>query len=189
MRAPAHGNAQRGLPESTHCSESPRTTMPRSLHFPSPAHARIHTFLPIPAHERAQKGERGLRSHVQRGLRVVEAGPVLARSMSPSDQDVSTTPAMRWCNSSCSPFMSGSFHFHASPRTGGPRSLHFYESGVLTGQDRPEVGVRIPAFLSVPAHGGAQIPAFCQDRPAGGARIPAFLRVPAPGEAPIPTFL
>ena len=100
-----------------HFYEPLRTGMPRPLHFPSPAHARIHTFLPIPAHDRAQKGERGLRSHVQRGLRVVEAGPVIARSMSPSDQDVSTTPAMRRCNSSRSPFVSGSFHFHASPRT------------------------------------------------------------------------
>ena len=107
-----------------HFYEPLRTGMPRSLHFPSPAHARIHTFLPIPAHDRAQKGERGLRSHVQRGLRVVEAGPVIARSMSPSDQDVSTTPAMRRCNSSRSPFVSGSLHFSASPRTGGPRSLH-----------------------------------------------------------------
>ena len=112
-----------------HFYEPLRTGMPRSLHFPSPAHARIHTFLPIPAHDRAQKGERGLRSHVQRGLRVVEAGPVIARSMSPSDQDVSTTPAMRRCNSSRSPFVSGSLHFYGSARTGVPRSLHFYGSG------------------------------------------------------------
>ena len=67
-----------------------------------------------------------------------------ARSMSPSDQDVSTRPAMRRCNSSRSPFVSGSLHFYASPRTGGPQYLHFYESGALTGQDRPGVGVRIP---------------------------------------------
>ena len=106
FRVPAHGNAQ--IPT-----------------FPSPAHARIHRFSPIPAHDRAQKGERGLRSHVQRGLRVVEAGPVVARSMSLSDQDVSTTPAMRRCNSSRSPFVSGSLHFYGSPRTGGPRCLHF----------------------------------------------------------------
>ena len=53
------------------------------------------------------------------------ADPVIAQSMSPSDQDVSTTPAMRRCNSSRSPFVSGSLHFYRSPRTGGPRSLHF----------------------------------------------------------------
>ena len=108
-----------------HFYEPLRTGMPRSLHFPSPAHARILTFLPIPAHDRAQKGERGLRSHVQRGLRVVETGPIIARSMSPSDQDVSTTPAMRRCNPSRSPIVSGSLHFYASPHTGGPRSLYF----------------------------------------------------------------
>ena len=136
--------------------------MPRSLHFPGPAHARIHTFLPIPAHDRAQKGERGLRSHVQRGLRVVEAGPVVARSMSLSDQDVSTTPAMRRCNSSR--FASGSLYFYGSPRTGVPRSLHLYEPGALTGQDRPGVDVRILAFLRAPAHRRAQIPAFLRVR-------------------------
>ena len=158
LRAPAHGDAKRGVPESTHYSKSPRTAMPRSLHFPGPAHARIHTFLPIPAHDRAQKGERGLRSHVQRGLRVVEAGPVIARSMSPSDQDVSTTPAMRRCNSSRSPFVSGSLHFYGSTRPEGPISLHFYGSGALTGQNRPQGGLRIPAFLRVPAPKRAQIP-------------------------------
>ena len=143
-----------------HFYEPLRTGMPRSLHFPSPAHARIHTFLPIPAHDRAQKGERGLRSHVQRGLRVVEAGPVIARSMPPSDQDVSTTPAMRRCNSSRSPFVSGSLHFYGSKCTEVPRSLHFYGSGALTGQKSPQGGLRIPAFLRVPAPGGAPIPAF-----------------------------
>ena len=51
-----------------------------------------------------------------------------ARSMSPSDQDVSTTPDMRRCNSSRSPFVSGSLHFYPSPRTEVPQSLHFYES-------------------------------------------------------------
>ena len=83
-----------------------------------------------------------------------------ARSMSPSDQDVSTTPAMRRYNSNRSPFVSGSLHFYAPPRTGRPRSLHFYESGALTGQDRPEGGVRIPAFLRVPAHGRSRIHTF-----------------------------
>ena len=53
------------------------------------------------------------------------AGPAIAPSMSPSDQDVSTTPAMRRCNSNRSPVVSGSYHFYAYPRTGGPRSLHF----------------------------------------------------------------
>ena len=113
-------------PLHTHFADSPRTGMLRSLHVPGPAHAGIHTFdLPPRPTVRRKKSAAGLRSHVQRGLRVVEAGPIIARSMSPSDQDVSTTPAMRRCNSSRSPFVSGSFHFHASPRTGGPRSLHF----------------------------------------------------------------
>ena len=91
----------RRMPGSIHFYQSPRTTV------------------------RRKASAAGLRSHVQRRLRVVEAGPIIARSMSPSDQDVSTTPAMRRCNSSRSPFVSGSFHFHASPRTGVPRSLHF----------------------------------------------------------------
>ena len=143
-----HRNAQRGVSGPMHYSESPRAGMPRSLHFCGSGAqtsqdrreggARIHIFLPVPAHDRAQKGERGLRSHVQRGLRVVEAGPVTplgmcasiaparmgscgvlisfaARSMSPSDQDVSTTPAMRRCNSSRSPFVPESLHFYESP--------------------------------------------------------------------------
>ena len=124
------------MPGSIHSYQSPRTTV------------------------RRKASAAGLRSHVQRGLRVVEAGPVVARSMPPRDQDVSTTPAMRRCNSSRSPFVSGSLHFYGSPRTGGPRSLHFYEPGALTGQDRPAGGARIPAFLRVPAHGGAQILTF-----------------------------
>ena len=167
--------------------------MPRSLHFPFTAHARIHTFLPIPAHDRAQKGERGLRSHVQRGLRVVEAGPVIARSMSPSDQDVSTTPAMRRCNLSRSPFVSGSLHFYMSPHTGGPQSLHLYASGALTGQDRPAAGARIPAFSRVPATRGAQIPAFLRvrrsDRPKpspGGSPDPCIFPCPRARECPDP---
>ena len=90
----------RRMPGSIHSYQSPRTTV------------------------RRKASAAGLRSHVQRGLRVVEAGPVVARSMPPSDQDVSTTPAMRRCNSSRSPIVSGSYHFYASPRTGGPRSLH-----------------------------------------------------------------
>ena len=170
-----------------------RTGMPRSLHFPSPAHARIHTFLPIPAHDRAQKGERGLRSHVQRGLRVVEAGPVIARSMSPSDQDVSTTPAMRRCNSSRSPFVSGSLHFYGSKCTEVPRSLHFYGSGALTGQKSPQGGLRIPAFLRVPAPGGAPIPAFLRvrrpDRPKpspGGSPDPCIFTGPRARRCPDP---
>ena len=126
----------RRMPGSIHFYQSPRTTV------------------------RRKASAAGLRSHVQRGLRVVEAGPVIARSMSPSDQDVSTTPAMRRCNSSRSPFVSGSLHFYGSPRTGGPSSLHFYEPGALTGQDRPGGDVRIPAFLRAPADGRAQIPAF-----------------------------
>ena len=159
MRAPAHGDAQGGVPESTHYSESPRTGMPRSLHFPSPAHARIHTFLPIPAHDRAQKGECGLQSHVQRGLRLVEAGPAIARSMSPSDQDVSTTPAMRRCNSSRSPFVSGSLHFYRSPRTGGPRSLHFLRA---RRPDRPG-----------PSRGGCPDPCIFTGPDAGRRRNPS----------------
>ena len=60
--------------------------------------------------------------------------------MSPSDQDVSTTPAMRRCNSSRSPFVSGSLHFYGSKCTEVPRSLHFYGSGALTGQKSPQGG-------------------------------------------------
>ena len=74
-----------------------------------------------------QKGERGLRSHVQRGLRVVEADPVIARSMSPSDQDISTTPAMRRCNSSRSPFVSGSLNLT------GPRAREGPDPYIFTG--------------------------------------------------------
>ena len=85
----------RRMPGSIHSYQSPRTTV------------------------RRKASAAGLRSHVQRGLRVVEADPVIARSMSPSDQDVSTTPAMRRCNSSRPPFMSGSHHFYVSPRTEG----------------------------------------------------------------------
>ena len=89
--------------------------MPRSIHFYQSPRTAV----------RRKASAAGLRSHVQRGLRVVEAGPVIARSMSPSDQGVSTTPAMRRCNLSRSPFVTGSLHFYASPRTGGRRSLHF----------------------------------------------------------------
>ena len=85
----------------------------------------IHSYLSPRTTVRRKASAAGLRSHVQRGLRVVEAGPVVVRSMSPNDQDVSTTPAMRRCNSSRSPFVSGSLHFYTSPRTGGPGSLHF----------------------------------------------------------------
>ena len=45
-------------------------------------------------------------------------------------------------------------HFYVSPRPEGPQSLHFYESGGLTGQNRPQGGLRITAFLRVPAPGG-----------------------------------
>ena len=176
---PRTGMPRRWCPEPCNIPNPRARGCPDPSIFVSPAHARIHTLLPIPAHDRAQKGERGLRSHVQRGLHVVEAGPIIARSMSPSDQDVSTTPAMRRCNSSRSPFVSGSLHFYGSPRTGGPRSLHFYKPGALSGQDRPEVDVRIPGFLLVPGHGRAPIPAFLRvrrpDRPG-----------PCPGGSPDP---
>ena len=159
----------RSMPGSIHFDQSPRTTV------------------------RRKASAAALRSHVQRGLRVVEAGPVIARSMSPSDQDVSTTPAMRRCNSSRSPIVSGSLHFYASPCTGGPRSLHFHEPGALTGQDRPEVGVRIPAFLRAPAPGRAQIPAFLRlrrpDRPkpaSGGSPDPCIFMGPRARRCPNP---
>ena len=157
------------MPGSMHFYEPPRTGMPRGRFadpriFPSPRarecpdpyifHVRrmpgsIHFYQSPRTTVRRKASAAGRRSHVQRGLRVVEADPVIARSMSPSDQDVSTTPAMRRCNSSRSYFVSGSLHFYGSPRTGGPRSLIFYEPGALTGQDRPGVGVRILACLWV----------------------------------------
>ena len=154
----------RRMPGSIHSYQSPRTTV------------------------RRKASAAGLRSHVQRGLRVVEAGPVIARSMSPSDQDVSTTPAMRRCNSSRSPFVSGSFHFYGSKCTEVPRSLHFYGSGALTGQNRPRGGLQIPAFLRVPAPGRAQIPTFLRVRTRGGAETHPPERPRAPSRpAPPPT--
>ena len=81
--------------------------------------------------------------------------------------------------------MSGSLHFYGSPRPEGSRSLHFYESGALTGQNRPQGGLRIPAFLRVPAPRGAQIPAFLRvrrpDRPGpsrGGCPDPCIFTCP-----------
>ena len=82
----------RRMPGSTHFYQSPRTTV------------------------RRKASAAGLWSHVQRRLRVVEAGPIIARSMSPSDQDVSTTPAMRRCNSSRSPFMLSLIHISEPTR-------------------------------------------------------------------------
>ena len=157
------------MPGSIHFDQSPRTTV------------------------RRKASAAGLRSHVQRGLRVVEAGPVIARSMPPSDQDVSTTPAMRRCNSSRSPFVSGSLHFYGSKCTGGPRSLHFYGSGALTGQNRPRGGLQIPAFLRAPAPGRAQLPPFLRvrrsDRPKpspGGSPDPCIFTGPRARRCPDP---
>ena len=128
-----------------HFSEPPRTGMPREG-YPNPRiiprpparecpnpyifHLRrmpgsIHFYKSPRTTVRRKASAADLRSHVPRGLRVVEAGPVIARSMFPNDQDVSITPAKRRCNSIRSPFVSGSYHFYASPRTGVPRSLHF----------------------------------------------------------------
>ena len=120
----------------------------------------IHSYLSPRTTVRRKASAAGLRSHVQRRLRVVEAGPAIARSMSPSDQDVSTTPAMRRCNSSRSPFVSGSFHFMRPRARGCPDPSIFDKPGALTGQDRPGVDVRIPAFLRVPAQRRAQTPPF-----------------------------
>ena len=131
----------RRMPGSIHFYQSPRTTV------------------------RRKASAAGLRSHVPRGLRVVEAGPVIARSMSPSDQDVSTTPAMRRCNSSRSPFVSGSLHFSASPRTGGPRSLHFLRA---RRPDRPR-----------PSRGGCPDPCIFTRPRARGCPDPCIFPVPA----------
>ena len=91
---------------------------PRAWECPDPHifHLRrmpgsIHSYQSPHTTVRRKASAAGLRSHVPRGLRVVGAGPMIARSMSPSDQEVSTTPAMRLCNSSRSPIVSGSLHF------------------------------------------------------------------------------
>ena len=84
-------------------------------------------------------------------------------------------------------------HFYESPRAGVPRSLHFYGSGALTGQDPLEGGARIHAFLRVPARGGAPIPAFLRgrrtDRPRpsrGGCPDPCIFTSPRARGGPNP---
>ena len=119
-----------GMPRGG-CADPSTVTGPRAREYPDPyifqvrrMPGSIHSYQSPRTTVRTNASAAGLRSHVQHGLRVVEAGPVIAQSMSPSDQDVFTTPAIRRCNSSRSPFMSGSLHFYGSPRTGGSRSLH-----------------------------------------------------------------
>ena len=89
--------------------------------------------------------------------------------------------------------MPGSLHFSRSPRPEEPQSLHFYRSAGLTGQNRPAGGLQIPAFLWLPAPGGAPIPAFLRvrrpDRPKpspGGSPDPCIFACPRAREGPDP---
>ena len=57
------------------------------------------------------------------------------------------------------------------PTTGGVTAsygmlgdIQIAEPGALIGQDHPGVGVQIPTFLRVPAHGRAKIPTFLRVR-------------------------
>ena len=174
------------MPGSNHFYEPLRTRMPREActnpriilgprarQCPDPyifqvrrMPGSIDSYQSLRTTVRRKASAASLRSHVPHGRRVVEAGPAIARSMSPSDQDVSTTPAMRRCNSSRSPFMSGSLHFYGSPRTGGPRSLHLLRA---RRPDRPG-----------PSRGRCQDPYIFTGPSAREGPDPYLFRGPAP---------